>query len=392
MQYDFDLADGGSSSTGMRLCTYKVEIRKNAVGTESTVFVESPGLPDEEGWEVAKVEPVSEGSSGFSDLLKPSSRPFVTLYLHDLLPAFKEIEQVPSLASLSIASPAPPPAAKDGPSARYLAALSNPNPTPASSDPSASPSAHLPPPTSLLTYALLILRTPSPARKVSLTREALAFLRSLPPDQPLVTREEAKWAASVIGDDTPPREEGKGGVKAPGRMGKRGKGGSEKSRGLMLHALAAIEQWGESTLKLVALPAAFSTELLTQALRFLLSYRSGLGRDRSLRHYRNQWPNLTPSILHGKPFLRSIAFLLVSPLILMTDLRFCFVRTGRKWLRTRLSTSLCSSPCSLNEASLSAITQPFVFPPNSPFHSSSCLTLRRSSFKSMPVSVRSFPH
>lgn len=96
----------------------------------------------------------------------------------------------------------------------------------------------LPPPTTLLTYALHILRTPNPLAKVALTREALAFLRARTAEgkgnQPLVTPEEAKWAASVVGDGTPPREEGKGGTLNPNRMGKRGKGGSEKSRGLML--------------------------------------------------------------------------------------------------------------------------------------------------------------
>lgn len=164
------------------------------------------------------------------------------------MPDFASLDiSAPSTTVSSPCSSSSTPAYARPPSKHFLAAYNNNSATSSSEtdgQPStASPSAHLPPPTSLLTYALLILQTPEPLLKISRTRDALAFLRSLPPDEPLVTEDEARWAASIIGIDTPPREEGKGGVRAPGRMGKRGNGGSEKSRSLMLHSLANIEQW-----------------------------------------------------------------------------------------------------------------------------------------------------
>lgn len=91
-------------------------------------------------------------------------------------------------------------------------------------------------PTTLLQYALVILKTANPLRKVALTREALAFVRSpeLLNGRPLVDADEGAKSRVAVGHETPPREESKGGSVAPGRTGKRGKGGSEKSRSLML--------------------------------------------------------------------------------------------------------------------------------------------------------------
>ncbi|KAL7417253.1 hypothetical protein BDY24DRAFT_412002 [Mrakia frigida] len=200
-QYEFNIKTG-DSETGMRLCTFQVEVR-----ADEWVWVESPGKTGEEGWEVVKFEPISEA---FADITPPA-------HLHDPLPPTSTTEP-PSLASLQIATdPSSPPASP------------------------ALPSQALP--TTLLTYALLILKTASPSLKVSYTRSALAFLRAQPPNVPLVTREEAIWAAKEVGDETPPREESTGGTREPGKMARRGKGGNEKSRGLMLHALANIEQW-----------------------------------------------------------------------------------------------------------------------------------------------------
>ncbi|CDZ96587.1 duf455-domain-containing protein [Phaffia rhodozyma] len=197
-QYDFNLKDG-SSETGMRLCVYQTKLEKD------TLYVESPGGPQESDWELAKVEPVSEA---FVEMGSPALQPQTAV-------------ELPSIESLSLSPP------------------STAHTTP---EESLSP-AH-PLPTSILTYALQILQTSNPALKVTRTREALAFIRDPKNDQSrLVGREEAKWSAEVVGNDVPPREEGIGGTVAPGRMGKRGKGGSEKSRGLMLHALANIEQW-----------------------------------------------------------------------------------------------------------------------------------------------------
>lgn len=45
----------GESETGLRLCVYETKLEADMV------FVESPGEPKEEGWELVRVEPVSEG-------------------------------------------------------------------------------------------------------------------------------------------------------------------------------------------------------------------------------------------------------------------------------------------------------------------------------------------
>jgi len=57
-QYEFNIKTG-DSETGMRLCTFEVEVRDEAV------WIESPGKTGEEGWEVVKFEPISEGKAHF---------------------------------------------------------------------------------------------------------------------------------------------------------------------------------------------------------------------------------------------------------------------------------------------------------------------------------------
>lgn len=215
-QYDFDLSDG-HSSTGMRLCVYQVEVRNNFV------HVESPGAPGEDGWELVKFEPVSEGA--LAPTLSCPLAPRLTLtYPSSARAVFAELPAPPPQSAVAVAAPTPssPPS------------LSKLSLDPSSAAPSTAAADQ---PTTLLTYALRILRTANPLRKVALTREALAFLRS--PEragQPLVLPEEGAWSRVEVGDETPPREKSKGGSVAPGRTGKRGKGGSEKSRNLMLRA------------------------------------------------------------------------------------------------------------------------------------------------------------
>jgi hypothetical protein len=215
--YDFDLRNNGESDTGMRLCTYAVKLRGGFV------MVESPGKADEEGWELAKYEPVSEGAY--------AALPATQIRITWLSLPFLHCARSAAFAEL----PTPPLESADGKPGSVpvsLDALS------LGSTPSSIGLASTDRPTTLLQYALVILKTANPLRKVALTREALAFVRSpeLLAGRPLVDAEEGARARVAVGHETPPREESKGGSVAPGRTGKRGKGGSEKSRNLMLRA------------------------------------------------------------------------------------------------------------------------------------------------------------
>lgn len=57
-RYDFDLRTG-HSETGLKACTYRVEIRADEVKGEEVVWIESPSGVG--GWEVVELRPVSEG-------------------------------------------------------------------------------------------------------------------------------------------------------------------------------------------------------------------------------------------------------------------------------------------------------------------------------------------
>ncbi|OWZ52216.1 hypothetical protein J010_04903 [Cryptococcus neoformans] len=196
-QYDFDLKDG-SSSTGLQACTYEVKVQ--GIEDDAEVWVEAPhtgsfGTDADRQWELVEMRGVSE------EFLDPP---------------------IPSLPSLSVSghcsSPSLPPQ------------LSH-----------TAPNLPDPLPTSLLAFAHLILRTSDPQLKCLLTREAVTRLRagqlkSIRPTMGEIKRERENGGLV----DEPPREVE---IIAPGKTPRRGKGGSEKSRILMLHALANIEQY-----------------------------------------------------------------------------------------------------------------------------------------------------
>ncbi|KAK8853153.1 hypothetical protein IAR55_003854 [Kwoniella newhampshirensis] len=196
-QYDFDLRDG-SSSTGLQACTYEVQVKGSE--NDAEVWVEAPhaeGSTSSREWELVEMRGVSE------EFLDPPPIP---------------------LASLSINS-------------GYGDSTPSRTTFPASA-------ATLPDvlPNSLLGFSHLVLRTANPELKCLLTREAVTRLRagklkSIRPTMGEIKREREQEGGLL---DEPPRE-----VEpiAPGRVGRRGKGGSEKSRILMLHALANIEQY-----------------------------------------------------------------------------------------------------------------------------------------------------
>ncbi|WWC64672.1 uncharacterized protein I303_107283 [Kwoniella dejecticola CBS 10117] len=194
-QYDFDLNDG-SSSTGLQACTYEVQVRGGQ--DEAEVWIEAPHLSPsapQRDWELVEMRGVSE------EFLDPP---------------------MPSLSRLSLSEDI--------------------EHTSRSSFPSSTATLPEDLPTSLLGFAHLILRTSNPELKCLLTREAVTRLRagklkSIRPSVGEIKREREK-EGGLLGE--PPREVE---MIAPGKAPRRGKGGSEKSRIMMLHALANIEQY-----------------------------------------------------------------------------------------------------------------------------------------------------
>jgi hypothetical protein len=122
------------------------------------------------------------------------------------------------------------------------------------------PPSDVPEPTTLREYAVLILNTPNPELKVNLnplfvytflftsslllhsskkverTRQAVSAFRT-----GKITSTGRSRTLRVPPPDIPPREQLE--IVQPGKVTKRGKGGSVKSRIAILHALANIEQW-----------------------------------------------------------------------------------------------------------------------------------------------------
>ncbi|PCH34824.1 DUF455-domain-containing protein [Wolfiporia cocos MD-104 SS10] len=180
-RYDFDLRTG-VSETGLKACTYAVDIRTDEKGHED-VWVETP--ENGSSWRLVELRPVSEE---FADPPPP-----------------------PDLSRLSISATG-------------------------ATDPDAPPETIVPTegaPTTLMQWAVLILNTANPTLKVERTRHAVHLFRTgqlksighrstnapRPPDVP---KREESFVRNTVD---------------PGKMGKR------KNRAMMLHALANIEQW-----------------------------------------------------------------------------------------------------------------------------------------------------
>lgn len=208
-RYDFDL-DTGQSSTGMSMCVYKVEVRACGVDGGREVWVEEPEL---EGTERDAAGDSTNGSGQW---------------------------EVVELRGVSEEFADPPPVAASS----QHACATNSAPANPSLPSTTTPLPALPP--TLIQSALLILRTPNPTQKISLTRQALQALRSgtfktLNPtkrDKEMAKalfdpEEGCGWRAEEGKEGFVPPREGLEEVE-PGKVGKRGKGGSEKSRILML--------------------------------------------------------------------------------------------------------------------------------------------------------------
>jgi nitrite reductase/ring-hydroxylating ferredoxin subunit len=185
-RYDFDLKTG-KSDTGLKACTYKVEVRKDEADGVDKIWLETPDYGTQ--WRLVELRPVSED---FADP-PPESKADESISLQNS--ATNHVQSV---------------LIDDEP----LVPLENP-------------------PKTLMQWAVLILNTPNPKLKVERTRHAVHLFRtaqltsighksSNAPKPPAVPPREDNWASNRVD---------KGMVK------------SKRNQASMLHALANIEQW-----------------------------------------------------------------------------------------------------------------------------------------------------
>ncbi|KDQ50294.1 hypothetical protein JAAARDRAFT_211793 [Jaapia argillacea MUCL 33604] len=218
-RYDFDLKTG-ESETGLRACTYTVQVRSSAGG--DIVYVETPRGGT--GWRLVELRPVSEE---FADPPPPTN---ATISPSEVTATHTQMDDDESIVPMEN------------------------------------------PPRTLIQWAVLILNTPDPSLKVARTRHAVHLFRTAqlssigqhaknvpkPPDTPprhelymKNTVEFGKAKAGKAGEEA--RVSGNGEMKVKGKgdgkmIGKNGskslpQGKGTKERVTMLHALANIEQW-----------------------------------------------------------------------------------------------------------------------------------------------------
>lgn len=197
----------------MHICVYKCKVEDDVVLIESP-RIEDQGAyaPSDGTWEVIDFKGVSEAFAEPSESSKPTIQIGVS-----------------------------PPQSPKATIANLTESTSNLSLAPLNSAPTYD---LLTPPNSLLTYAYTILNTSHPPTKVSLTREAHAFLHASASNSVIDPIEAKKMSELTQAMGVPPREEGHEQVQPwEASKLKRGKGVSTKSRALMIHALANIEQW-----------------------------------------------------------------------------------------------------------------------------------------------------
>ncbi|KAJ3509576.1 hypothetical protein NLJ89_g5151 [Agrocybe chaxingu] len=179
-RYDFDLKTG-KSETGLRACTYSVEVRTDPEDGLEKVFMETP--EGGSNWRLVELRPVSEE---FAD--PPPSAP-----VHILPQVATQVEpqqQEPVVPTTGA-------------------------------------------PKTLMEWAVLILNTPNPTLKVERTRHAVQLFRTAK-----LTSIGNKAKNAPRPPDVPPRE-----ASFARNMVDPNKVKSRKNRAVMLHALANIEQW-----------------------------------------------------------------------------------------------------------------------------------------------------
>ncbi|KAK0206586.1 hypothetical protein DFS33DRAFT_1257370 [Desarmillaria ectypa] len=205
--YDFNL-ETGKSETGLHTCTYDVEVNINPLDGLDTVYVETPKVGT--NWRLVELRPVSEEFADPPPLKDTTSPPVRSLTIESV--------EEPILPTTNA-------------------------------------------PTTLMQWAVLILNTPNPTLKVQRTRHAVQLFRTgklasighispnapRPPDAPL---REAQYERNTV---------------EPVKMK------SRKSRAVMLHALANIEQWAWDIMARFGpmhpdLPPAFFSDFTKMAL------------------------------------------------------------------------------------------------------------------------------
>ncbi|KAK0565697.1 hypothetical protein OC861_003644 [Tilletia horrida] len=199
-EYDFSLSTG-ESSTGMSTCVYAVEDR------DGQIYIETP--KPESGWEIVELRPVSEAFSAHAKSIDAATQ---------------------KMAAISHSDSSSPSTTADN----------------AEQDPSVLPPEPLP--KTVSEWAVLVLNTPEPKKKVYYTRLAVDAFRSGQAKQIGGGRWTdvdgiKTWVQSEAETppDKPPRVDAT--VVRPGQEPKRGKGGTLASRIALLHSLASIEQW-----------------------------------------------------------------------------------------------------------------------------------------------------
>ncbi|SPO28326.1 related to Rieske [2Fe-2S] domain protein [Ustilago trichophora] len=222
-EYDFSLSTG-ESSHGISACVYQCSVRNDIL------FIEAPKPSNMSAhaskWELIELRPVSESSPSVA------SRRDVAQSLHlqaSQLSLSSDITKQAVVESL----PTNDTASKD---AADFDSLAPPSPLPKT----------------LVEWAVLVLNTPDPVKKVAYTRLAAKAFRSgeckvigggrWHTSDASARRREWIIKPQESAPERPPRMKEEVRVR-PGQEGKRGRGGTEKSRIAILHSLANIEQW-----------------------------------------------------------------------------------------------------------------------------------------------------
>ncbi|TKY89556.1 hypothetical protein EX895_001341 [Sporisorium graminicola] len=229
-EYDFSLSTG-ESSHGISACVYSCSVR------DETLYIQAPTpsslAGDQDGhnasakWELVELRPVSETSPAVASRQDSAQSLHQQAALLSLSSAVKETgprDSVPCEISPSING-------EDGD-----ASIVPPSPIPKT----------------LVEWAVLILNTPDPVKKVAYTRLAARAFRSgeckvigggrWNTSDAAAGRREWIIKPQETAPERPPRMKEEMRVR-PGQEGKRGRGGTEKSRIAILHSLANIEQW-----------------------------------------------------------------------------------------------------------------------------------------------------
>lgn len=227
-EYDFDLKTGESATSGLKACTFRVRVVSTTGDEDSSaadesrfVEIESPprednGAPTE--WHVVEVRAVSEA---FPNKVM-DSRQTAAENLHRATQGLS-LDDATTLES---------------------------NGNDAAGPPTASSSV-LPPsprPKTLVAWACLVLNTPKPAEKIAYTRMAAEAFRSgecKVIGGGLKSPSSGEWTRKTEETPpvTPPREDHVKTVRPGHESGRRGKGGSLRSRISLLHSLANVELW-----------------------------------------------------------------------------------------------------------------------------------------------------